>query len=320
MAARRVWSTLVVILAFALGLLVTAQPPASSVDPGLSVGSAAKTRPTCRPKPQCPSPTPPPTTPPPAAYPDASTTGVPAGTVLTRASSCEITASGVTVDAQDWACDLTVWGDDVTVTRSRIRGVVRNPGARLTLADVTIAPDTPTIRNVAPIGQDTGDYTLTRVNLFNLQDGPRTSHGHTVIRDSYVHDLAFATGEHPDALQQYCPGCVSVVEATHNTFSGCAGNSTDRGSSSVFWSDNPGAGSSFTLTDSLLRCGQFGLRLNDACASCGVSLSMTGVVIEAGSYVYGPAECRLSAASSFAAWDVKLSTGEPVTLASCLGA
>jgi hypothetical protein len=58
-------------------------------------------------------------------WPGASNTGVPAGTVLTAyTGSCTITVNGTVIDAKTINCDLVIHAANVTITRSKINGLV----------------------------------------------------------------------------------------------------------------------------------------------------------------------------------------------------
>lgn len=253
-----------------------------------------------------PATTTPPSTPPsggcawPACFPTAATTGVPAGTALTTVNGDLHAAGGTTIDGKDIQGSLIVDGPSVTVRNTRIHGLVfdsqQNGHVGLTLTDSEITADPGQSYSVGNFPPITGSYELTRVHVHRWQDGPRTDRGIVTIRDSLVDELAFAAGEHPDAVQQYCPGCVVHVTIDHSTLSGCAGNSIDKGNSAIFWSDHPGTGSTLSLTHSRLACGQFTIRINDT--GSGVAGNFPGVVAEvrdntvaAGSYAGGPAEC-----------------------------
>jgi hypothetical protein len=229
-------------------------------------------------------------------FPTAATTGVPAGTTLTTVPTDLTVQAGATVDGKDIQGSLIVDGPGVTVTRTRVHGVVFNHGGGLTLTDseITARPgEDYSTGNFPPI---TGSYTLTRVHVHRWQDGPRTDQGTVVIRDSLVDELAFAPGEHPDAVQQYCPGCAVSVTLDHNALSGCAGNSGDRGNSALFWSDHPGTGSTLLATHNRFACGQYSVRINDTGTGVtgnhpGVTADIRDNTVTAGSYVNGPAEC-----------------------------
>jgi hypothetical protein len=247
--------------------------------------------------------TPPPTLPAgscawPACFPTAATTGVPAGVVLAIVSGDLHASAGTTVDGKDVQGSLIVDGNDVHVSNSRIHGVVFDcagcHGLTLTDTEITANPgEQYSVGNFPPI---TGSYTLTRVHVHRWQDGPRTDQGTVTIRDSLVDELTFQAGEHPDAVQQYCPGCEVHVTLDHDTLSGCAGNSTDKGNSALFWSDHPGTGSTLLATHNLFRCGQYSVRINDtgtgpAGNHPGVTADIRDNTVAAGSYANGPAEC-----------------------------
>lgn len=242
---------------------------------------------------------PPPTTSPPATgFPTAASTGVPAGTALVTVGGDLHAAGGSTIDARDIQGSLIVDGNDVHVTRTRIHGVVFNGShTGLTLIDTEITANPGqdySISNFPPI---TGSYTLTRVHVHRWQDGPRTDQGTVLIQDSLSDDLSFATGEHPDAVQQFCgSGCAPAhVTLRHDTLSGCTGNSSDKGNSAIFWSDHPPAGSTLELFDSLLSCGQFTIRVNDTGTGSGnnpgVIADIHDNTVVANSWAFGAAEC-----------------------------
>jgi hypothetical protein len=148
------------------------------------------------------------------------------------------------------------------------------------------------VSNQPPIGS--GNYTLRRVHVHGWQDGPRTGGGTTLIEDSLLDDLAFASDEHPDGYQQYGPGEKSNVTLRHNTISGRAGNSTDKGNSAIFWSDHPGRGSSIVIENNLLSGGQFTIRINDTGSGSGVLADVHDNTVVVGTFQYGPAETNLS--------------------------
>lgn len=235
----------------------------------------------------------------PTCFPTAANTGVPAGTALTTVNGdLTVTKAGTTVDAKDIRGDLIVQADNVTVTRTRIEGTVfahtsDQSGLLLQDSEITSSPGRAfSVGNQPPIAD--GNYTLRRVHVHRWQDGPRSGSGPMVIEDSLVDELAFAAGEHPDAFQLYGPGSRVSVVLRHSTFSGCAGNSSDKGSSAMFWSDHPGAGSTLVVTESRFACGQYSIRINDANAGSRVVADVHDNVVVKGSYADGPVECTNS--------------------------
>jgi hypothetical protein len=221
---------------------------------------------------------------------------VPAGTALTAVTGdLKVTKDGSTVDAKDIKGNLIVAANNVHVTRTRIEGTVfahtsDQSGLVLEDSEITADPGRQFVVGDQPPISD-GNYTLRRVHVHRWQDGPRSGTGSVVIEDSLVDELAFAAGEHTDAFQLYGPGSRVSVVLRHSTFSGCAGNSSDKGSSAMFWSDHPGAGSTLLVTESRFLCGQYSIRINDANSGSRVIADVHDNVVVKGTFVYGPAEC-----------------------------
>jgi hypothetical protein len=243
--------------------------------------------------------TPPGTPNPPATgFPTRANTGVPAGTNLTLVNGdVTIRTANTTLDARDIHGDLSIEAANVKVTRTVVRGhvFINSRSSSLVMEDSEVRPragQNYEVGNYPPI--TSGNYTLRRVHVHGFQDGPRTGGGTTVIEDSLLDDLAFASGEHPDGYQQYGPGEKSIVVLRHNTISGISGNSSDKGNSAIFWSDHPGRGSSITIANNLLSGGAFTIRINDTSAGTGVIADVHDNVVVAGSWQFGPAETNLS--------------------------
>jgi hypothetical protein len=255
--------------------------------------------------------TPPPTTQPPppgcaspstdrGCFPAADNTGVPAGTPLTVVDGdLETTADGQVINGRDVRGWILVRHNNVTIRNSRMQILDVRGAAGTVVEDSEIQPS-PTgyqVSNFPPVfPDDVGGYTLRRVEVRGWQDGPRTAGGPVLIEDSLLHDLAFAAGEHPDGYQQYGPGSDSDVVLRHNAISGCAGNSTDKGSSAMFWSDHPGPGSTLQVMDNWFSCGQYSIRINDSGPGSGVVVDVHRNTVDDGAWALGPAECTLSAA------------------------
>jgi hypothetical protein len=223
---------------------------------------------------------------------------VPLGVPLTTVSGDVHLVAGATLDSRDVQGSLIIDGDNVHVTRTRVHGVVFNgehTGTQLTDTEITANPgQSCSTGDFPPITG--GSYSLLRVHVHNWQDGPRTSAGTVTITDSLSDGLCFASGEHPDGVQQYGPGSTVHVTLDHDSLSGCAGNSTDKGNSALFWSDHPGPNSTLTAVHDRFACGQFTVRINDT--GSGISGNYPGVVadirdntVAAGTWQFGLAEC-----------------------------
>jgi hypothetical protein len=129
--------------------------------------------------------------PPSGTWPDASNTGVPAGTTLsTYTGPCTITAANTVIDAKTLNCDLTVHAANVQVTRSKINGQVwldtdlagsDTWSATITDSEVDAGPrDLP--------GVCCGNVTVLRSNLHGGHNGAQCDGGTVcTIQDSWLH-------------------------------------------------------------------------------------------------------------------------------------
>ena len=161
----------------------------------------------------------------PAGYPDAATTGVPAGVQLTPSTDLEVWEAGAVLDGLDVQGCLTVRAPDVTVRNSRITcdseqlravSLVDAPG--FVMEDSEIDG-----RGKAEVAIGWSGYTLRRVEVRGTHDGPRLGDGVT-IEDSWVHDLVRADGVHTDGAQSTSGAGILV---RHNTFDPRQAGSTD---------------------------------------------------------------------------------------------
>jgi hypothetical protein len=151
----------------------------------------------------------------PAGWPNAASTGVPAGTTLTPAGDVVVTTPGTVLTGLDLGC-LTVRATDVVVRRSRITctdgrqlAVALDDAKGFVLEDSEIDGGDGGTENA--IGW--GGYTLRRVEVRGTQDGPRLGYDTTVV-DSWVHGLTRHDGVHTDALQSTSGERITV---RHNT-------------------------------------------------------------------------------------------------------
>jgi len=148
--------------------------------------------------------------------------------VLKASGSLTITTPGAVIDGLLITGTVTVSADNVTIKNSRIMNTgaipVRNNGANLVIQDTEIN------------GQGKGNpavaynkYTLLRVNIWNVAEGPRISGGSVTIQDSYIHNLVQVGSNHTDVIQS--TGGSNIV-LRHNTLlaynptSGIKGNAS----------------------------------------------------------------------------------------------
>jgi hypothetical protein len=155
--------------------------PGSSVAPSTSRATPSPSAtPTGPPKPT-PSPTRPRSR---TGFPDASNTGVPSGTKLTRyAGPCTITRDRTVIDAKTVDCVLVIHAKDVVIKRSLIRGSVfsdLNLSASFTVEDSEVVVADP---------EDTGiwdvNFTVRRTYIHGSRRGLYCQQN-CLVEDSYI--------------------------------------------------------------------------------------------------------------------------------------
>lgn len=136
-----------------------------------------------------------------ADFPDESTTGVPDGIELQPSGSVRVTEDGAVIEGLEITGTVTVLADDVVIRNTRILNTgefaIRiDGGNRLLVEDTEID------------GQGRGGpavafsrYTLRRVDIHHVTEGPRIAGSDVTIEDSYIHHLVQEGDNHTDAIQ-----------------------------------------------------------------------------------------------------------------------
>ncbi|GAA4210675.1 hypothetical protein GCM10022252_78760 [Streptosporangium oxazolinicum] len=142
-----------------------------------------------------------PTTSPPSAtgFPDERTTGVPDGVTLTPSGSLTVTRAGTVIDAMDITGTVTVKAANVTIKRSRVSA------AATALYPIRVTSGNVLVEDTEISGGKSaavccGHYTLRRVDIHDVFEGPRVGDD-TTIEQSYLHHLLRCPGCHIDAIQ-----------------------------------------------------------------------------------------------------------------------
>lgn len=124
--------------------------------------------------------------PPAGVFPNASNTGVPAGTQLTAYTGpCTITAANTVIDSKTVNCDLNIRAAGVVIRNSKINGSVatdeNSTGYSFTITDSHVDAGDRIVTGVGAV-----NFTAIRVHV---QGGNRSMHcwHDCEIRDSYVH-------------------------------------------------------------------------------------------------------------------------------------
>lgn len=133
-------------------------------------------------------------------FPDETTTGVPDGVELESSESLTITEDGTVIDGLEITGTVTVQADDVVIRNTRILNTSYYPirvdgGSNLVVEDTEIDGQG---RGAAAVAFS--KYTLRRVHIHNIREGPRAGSDVT-IEDSYIHHLVQREDDHVDAVQ-----------------------------------------------------------------------------------------------------------------------
>ncbi|MGI8628486.1 MAG: hypothetical protein ACR2J5_18250 [Geodermatophilaceae bacterium] len=160
---------------------------------------------------------PPPPPPPPSGQPNASNTGVPDGTVLTRYDgNLTITTPGTVINAMDIYGFVTVKADNVTIKNSVIRGgdpgavnmsliAAYNGNVNLVIQDTTLVGAFPSNNLDGLKGKG---FTATRLDISNVVDTVQIHGDNTTVEYSWLHgnvhvpDSRYSDGyTHDDSIQ-----------------------------------------------------------------------------------------------------------------------
>ncbi len=184
-------------------------------------------------------------------YPDASCTGVPAGTSLTVVNGdMTISTADTVIEGKDIRGCVEVTAPGVIIRKSKIVAdcfyVIKSHGVGgtwLLIEDSEISCDDNS-------GTGVGDsyITIRRANIHGCENGLDVD-GYFDIQDSYIHDLYNGPGAHSDGIQTNNGGTNITIK--HNTIYSDAGTSSiilhDNGADNTVIRDNLLAGGAYTL-------------------------------------------------------------------------
>lgn len=233
-----------------------------SVDAKSGSGTSSQTHITA-PTSACDSPPPPPS----SGFPDASNTGVPAGTTLTAYSGpSNISTPNTVIDGKTMGC-ISVSAPGVVIKNSKIN--CRNDYAvyvddrNSTSTLLTIQDTEIDCGNTSGTAISEADFTARRVNIHGCENGLDVNQN-VLIEDSYIHDLYNTGSSHTDGIQfgtghwdgsgYSCKGgCVLNFTIRHNTIYGM-GSDGSFGTSAII-DHSFGANTNILIDNNLLAGG-----------------------------------------------------------------
>lgn len=140
----------------------------------------------------------------PITFPDAGSTGVPAGTQLEPSDGLRITEDNTVIDGLHVRGSITIDADNVTIrntlvqTDTSLYPINVTDGTTGTLID-NVEVDNQGATGIGILLQ--GTATVRNANIHSAEDGIRIQEDNVVIEDSYIHDLQPYEGGHHDTIQ-----------------------------------------------------------------------------------------------------------------------
>jgi hypothetical protein len=191
-----------------------------------------------------------------SAFPDATTTGVPAGVTLTPSGSLVIDTSGAVREGLDIKGSVIINASNVTLKNCKVTDggnnvVLVKPG--ITGAVVQNCE----IDNLGAGGQGiAGQGTFLANNIHDCADGIDVRGDNTVIRDNFIHSMRGTADSHLDGIQ--ADGGFSNLTIDHNTVI------NEQNQTSAVMLDNYwGPIDTVTITNNLLVGGGYTVYINE---------------------------------------------------------
>lgn len=151
-----------------------------------------------------PTPTVPPTSVPvPPSWPTVDNTGVPANTALRPSGSLIVTENGAVIDGLRINGTLRIYADNVTVKNTLVNSTTTTYPVQIGGDNFGFVMEDSEIdgNGKASVAILKEEFTLRRVEIRNVKDGPRIEGDNVLIEDSLIWNLTRVEGGHHDILQ-----------------------------------------------------------------------------------------------------------------------
>jgi hypothetical protein len=188
-----------------------------------------------------------------SSWPNATNTGVPAGTSLTPSSSISVTTDGAVIENLDITGSITVLANNVTIRNVRITSgdyypirYFDNDNVGLLVEDSEIIGLSGSVTSAIAFQH----YTARRLNVHGMADGFKAD-ADVLIEDCWIHDLSNGAEEHNDGVQSTGGKGVTI---RHSNISGASNAAVQTG-------DLGGATEDLTIEDNLLSGGGYTLNI-----------------------------------------------------------
>jgi hypothetical protein len=235
--------------------------------------------------------------------PDATNTGVPAGTVLTPWGGGTITAAGTVISGRDITGTVTIAASGVIIKNSKIH---ISGGSY----DVLVTNGSLTIQDSELYGNPTGsaigfdNWTGIRLNIHNMPDDGVKLGSNVLLQDSYIHDFACEAGAHADGGQMQSG--VTNLTVRHNTILSKSLTATGTNSALFIAPDQgPSTNGPVTITGNLMSGGNYTVYIVDGNNGQYFvqNISLTNNRFVRNTATYGPADINVPVSKSGNVWD-----------------
>lgn len=168
-------------------------------------------------------------------YPDATNTGIPAGTTLKRVPQDVTSGPGWTWDSRGWlqassgavvqnlivSGSINLGGSNITVTNTRVLvggeswgiGLQHATNAVISNTEIGIAGGSRLMVGIKDIYGDSNGTQVLRSNIVNTSTGVQIYGG--LIQDNYIHDMGYKSGDHINGTTSN--GSTTMMTIRHNT-------------------------------------------------------------------------------------------------------
>jgi hypothetical protein len=235
--------------------------------------------------------------------PDATNTGVPAGTVLTAWGGGTITTANTVISGRDITGQVTIAASGVVIKNSKIHISGGN-------YDVFVQSGSLTIQDSELYGNPTGstigfdNWTGLRLNIHNFPDDGVKFGSNVLLADSYIHDFATAPGAHADGGQMQ--GGVTNLTIRHNTILAKTISGTGANAALFMAPDlGPSSNGPVTITGNLFSGGNYTVYIVDGNNGQYFvkNISLTNNRFVRNSYQYGTVDINVTVTRSGNVWD-----------------
>ena len=159
------------------------------------------------------------------AWPNATNTGVPAGTTLTPSGSLTITTPGTVISGLNITGVVTIKASNVTLENCKITSasffaIVAQAGVTgVVIKNCEIDGGGLSNPNTGTYGVyiEGGGVTVSNCNIHGVGSGVTINGGPALIENNYIHDLNAGPGTHYNGIQYNGGGTAGLIDIEHNT-------------------------------------------------------------------------------------------------------